>query len=212
MWAKSSGKVWRRGSMGRALLLLAVTGLAACDERPAETETAAQACRKVELVDRESGQAVHGVEDLAADHATGMVFLAALDRWALEDALESDAESLPQGGLYAVPAAALAQSGGRLDVADAVPETGLMGGFFPQGLDLRRSGGEIALAVVNRAYEPAGLRQSDTWIAQPAIDPVARIPIPTKKAIQNFFFPVWSESAPRNGPRRAIRSRAREVV
>ncbi|MDX1709812.1 MAG: hypothetical protein R3316_01585 [Rhodovibrionaceae bacterium] len=160
----------RRGATTGGLLLALTLALTACSDGPAEGDPTAMACRKVELVDRETGETVRGVEDLAADPATGLLFLAALDRWSLADAMSAEAKSLPRGALYTVPAEALVRAEAPLVVSDAARETAMMGSFHPHGLDLHRSGGEATLAVINRAYRPGGLSQREAWIADPAIE------------------------------------------
>ena len=62
----------------------------------------AQACHKVELIDRLTNDVITGIEDIEIDLINGMAILSAHDRWALEGALARKSDRLPRGGLYAL--------------------------------------------------------------------------------------------------------------
>lgn len=150
---------WRR----RAPILL---GLAVAMVAPPTGGTAAtkpESCRRVELVDAATGDAVVGAEDIVADPVTGRLYLAAFDRWALEDALDADAERLPQGGIYAAPLDAVAAASESLQV------TRLAGGdsedFHPHGIAVHHGGHRHRLFAINHVHGRAdGRWRKDTRI------------------------------------------------
>ncbi len=169
-----------RASMGVGQALAATMLLAACSSAEPEPDWALGDCQTVHLVDRFGQAPIRGIEDLVIDRRAGIAYLSAFDRFALDDALNANAsvtdqalmraETLPRGGIYALPLNRLAAV---LDRAEAKPAlavrevTGAFVGtvdFRPHGLDLYDNPlGHPLLAAVVHQYVPgrAGLeRQS----------------------------------------------------
>ena len=156
--------MWRRrGRMGRGLAgsaaaLVAVSLVAAPWAEPVA------ACQRVALVDARDGTAVVGAEDLALDSEAGRLYLSAFDRWALEDALAADAETLPQGAIYAM---ALADLEDRPETLRLTPvATGAGADFHPHGIDLYRGADGAFLFAVNHRH----VRDAGTWTRRTRLD------------------------------------------
>ncbi|SDG11103.1 SMP-30/Gluconolaconase/LRE-like region-containing protein [Limimonas halophila] len=114
---------------------------------------AAETCTRRPLVDAAGGAPVRGVEDLAHDPATGRLYLSAYDRWAVADATDAG-ERPPDGGIYAVSAAALRAGDGKLRIRKLTGQ--LDGAFHPHGIGFARQGGKARLFAVNHAWGKAG--------------------------------------------------------
>ncbi len=139
-----------------AAVSLPVAGAAAADE--------ALACKRVEMLDGDSGKAVQGAEDLALDREAGRLFISAYDRWAVEDAAQANARTLPQGGIYAVTLAEIAEAGDSLEVRNLT--RGVEGAMQPHGIGLYHGGERRRLFAVNHAYA----RDHGEWRKQTRID------------------------------------------
>lgn len=110
------------------------------------------------VVDPQSGQALRGVEDLAATRDGAWLLLSAYDRLAVETALsEARAPSpttLAAAGLFWVRVADL--DAGRAEATRALWRDETPGALLPHGLDLARVPEDGArLAVINRRFDPA---------------------------------------------------------
>lgn len=140
---------WKRG-LRLAVAMAPLLGIA-CGDFYGGAKAEASACKRVKLIDGETGEPVIGAEDLAVDTESGQVYLSAYDRWALEDAVSGDAAELPQGAIYAAPLRSLRRKPERL------PLRRLAGGsgpdFHPHGIALHRSGDTARLFAINHAYE-----------------------------------------------------------
>ncbi len=136
-----------------ALSFAGFIALGACVEQvdapPAYDQSA---CRPASLVDVSNGERVVGAEDLAIDRRAGVLFVSAYDRRRVEKAARRGAFLLPEGGVYAVALAALADADGRLiPAAPIIPRDAAPGGLRPHGLDFDPVTNEIAF--VNRGYQ-----------------------------------------------------------
>ncbi len=143
---------WRRWAgrwLAAAILTILVAGT--MQGRAAET------CRRVHLVDGATGIRVVGPEDVVADPVSGRLYLSAFDRWALEDALDADAATLPRGGIYAAPLAAVSAADDSLRVRKLAE--GGSTDFHPHGIAVYHGGHRHRLFAINHAYH----RSANGW-------------------------------------------------
>ncbi len=147
-------------------LLLALAGCGAAG--PGTDPLDRAACRHLEIVDRDTGRSVRGIEDIAVDAAAGIAYLAADDRFAVEAAAREQRETLPQGGVYALSAEQVAAGWPSLRLADRARAFSAGHDLHPQGIDLERTGdGPVRLHMVNRRR----LRTPDGgWRTAPVIE------------------------------------------
>lgn len=142
-----------RRALREALLLALIGGVAACGARaiPASAYDPAL-CRRVALIDAETGSPIRGAEDLALDPARNRLFISAYDRRAVETAAASRAFLVPEGAIYAVEFQALAKAGaGPVTLTPFVRPGGVPGGLRPHGLAYSPDRDEIAF--INRGYQ-----------------------------------------------------------
>ncbi len=173
---RQRGLVRRRASEGhkppcaiRGALTAALAALAAgCSESPEiNARFTADACRRVSLLDEDSGARIKGAEDLAIDKRTQRLFVSAYDRRAVEKAARRGAKAIPQGGLYQLPLKALLESeGSSLSVRPAAIADEIPGGLRPHGLSFDPLADEIVF--INRAYH----RIDGRWRMTPRIERV----------------------------------------
>jgi len=118
-------------------------------------------CRRVALMDVDSGQSVRGAESIVLSGDGTRLFVSAYDRRA------ATASGIPpQGGLYLLSVADLNRDNTgedqRLEVRSLAAGPAIAGGFRPHGLALHEAadGGRM-LAVINRRYfdKQAGKRK-----------------------------------------------------
>ncbi len=111
---------------------------------------AAAKCVHVAVTAADTGQPLVGIEDIALDRTGGVAFLSSDERRRVADEIAADAPTLTQGGIYALPLAAVAALPAH---AAAVALTrGFKGDFHPHGIDLwLGSGGDTLFAVNHRA-------------------------------------------------------------
>ncbi len=144
---------WRTSLLAAGLLVL--PPVAPGNDAVGGADTApANACRRVALVDGRSGEPVVGAEDFAVDRASGQIFLAAYDRWALDDARADGAEKLPQGAIYAAPLRSLARQPEILPLRRLAEGEGR--DFHPHGLAVDRGDGKARLFAINHEYRRSG--------------------------------------------------------
>ena len=154
---------WRQG------IGLVLAGLMAFAALPAMGASLA-ACQRVPLVDADTGAPVIGAEDMVLDRAAGRLYLAAYDRWALEDALAANAETLPQGAIYAAPLDAVTARPERLALTPAA--TGDGQDFHPHGLSLHHGPAGTWMTAINHRHVRADSAWSrETRIARFRITP-----------------------------------------
>ena len=122
------------------------------------------ACQRVPIVDAQSGEPIVGAEDLVVDRFAGRIYIAAYDRWALADAVGNDAESLPQGAIYAAPLRSLARQPSRLPLRRLA--AGGERDFHPHGLTIYRDGDTARLHAINHAYTRDGGGWSRTSVIE----------------------------------------------
>lgn len=143
----------RRG-VAAALLLL----VAACAES-AQTAPAANDCRSVAVYD-ERGARVAGIEDMAVDHARGLVYLSAHDRRAVAHERRTGTGPVTTGGLYIMAVSPDRRPDGsvrRLQLPDGRA-------VRPHGIALGAATGEGRnLYVIDRLYD----RRDGDWILTP---------------------------------------------
>ncbi|MGF1457193.1 MAG: hypothetical protein ACFB6R_17680 [Alphaproteobacteria bacterium] len=150
---------------------LLLTGCSAPDPEP---DWALGDCRAINLVDRFGQVPIRGIEDLVINPRTGIAYLSAYDRFALDDALEADgggslrrAESLPRGGIYALD----------LDrVSDAVADPGP-----PPTLAVRELTGAFVGTV---DFRPHGLDLYDTPLGRPLLAAVVHKYVPVRTRLE----------------------------
>lgn len=126
----------------------------------------AQACHKVELIDRLTNDVITGIEDIEIDLINGMAILSAHDRWALEGALARKSDRLPRGGLYALAMDWSGRPPATISLDDLSAGFTQEKDFRPQGLALSHQGSDQRLFVVNQRYEESG----DVWHHSPTIE------------------------------------------
>lgn len=108
-------------------------------------------CRRVALVDADTGRDVVGAEDLAFDAATGRVLISAYDRRTVESQAKARAFDLDEGGVYAARLADLRGAQGSLTLASIVERKSVAGGLRPHGLSFDPARREVTF--VNRSYQ-----------------------------------------------------------
>lgn len=113
---------------------------------------AADQCRRVAVLDGETGAPLRGAEDMALDAARGLLIISAYDRRAVEKAARQGKAEPPDGGVYVVPLSELFASADASIRATSLidPET-IEGGLRPHGVGYDAESG--TLAFVNRAYD-----------------------------------------------------------
>lgn len=132
-------------------MLLALWLAAAC-ARPVDSapKYSADQCRRVDVIDEATGEAVIGAEDLAFDAASGRLLFSAYDRRRAEREARQRAFEIAEGGVYAAPFSALAAGETSLTLPSIVARDSVVGGLRPHGIAydaLRRE-----VIFVNRAY------------------------------------------------------------
>ena len=139
-------------------LSLPVAPLAAQEQEDAAVNTsrAPQTCQRVNLADAATGEPVIGVEDIVVNPADGQVYLSAYNRWALEDAIEADADKLPQGAIYVTPLKTLKRQPKHLPLRRLAADRNRR--FHPHGLALHLGETERLFAI-NHAYR----REDGGW-------------------------------------------------
>jgi hypothetical protein len=145
-------------------MLAGAFAMASCvGEPPSAPLYAAEDCRRVELIDARTGEAIVGAEDLELDPARGRLFISAHDRRAVARAVAKNAHAVPEGGVYAVSLRALLDA----DTAKATPLVGrgeIGGGIRPHGIAYDPATDEIAF--INRAYQ----RIDNRWRVTPRVE------------------------------------------
>jgi hypothetical protein len=144
-----------------AVVGTAGTGLAAPQE--------AEACRRVDLINRLTDDFIFGVEDIVIDTRNGIAIVSAHDRWALEDAMAAESERLPQGGLYGLAVDWTGAPPERVLVDDLSAAFKSDRDFRPQGLALLDQGTGRRLFVVNQRYI-RDERDGGAWRRSPTIE------------------------------------------
>lgn len=114
-------------------------------------------CKRISLIDNETGDEVVGAEDLDIDRVGGRLIVSAYDRRAVERATRRSSESIPEGGLYVVTVNDLSVVEDRLRAQSIAARTSLAGGLRPHGIAYDEASGQ--LHFINRAYE----RQKNRW-------------------------------------------------
>lgn len=159
----------RGRSMGKTRLkagaALAVMALAACaQEDLGPVRYAGEQCRRLVLIDENTGAHLRGVEDIELDRQMKRLYLSAYDRRAVEKAVRKRAPELPQGGVYAVSLDALFdQAAESVTVAPLVSPGDIAGGLRPHGLSFDAANHE--LVFINRAYQ----RMNGKWTMTPRL-------------------------------------------
>ena len=146
---------------------LALLGLGGCAPPVAQALYQPDSCRRVALIDAANGQPIVGGEDGVFAARSGVVFISAYDRLAVERAGKTaSAPAPPSGGVYAIAASQLRQSSLRVrDVlGPALPEAAR-----PHGIDALALGdGKVRLGTINRAFLRDG--DSGAWRMRPELE------------------------------------------
>ena len=154
------------GKMRRNTAIIAgVMGVFGCAQQDLPTpQYAGEQCRRVVLIDAESGDHLRGVEDIEIDRQSGRLYLSAYDRRAVEKAARNRASSLPQGGIYAVSLDDVFDADEASVLAAPLIAPGdIAGGLRPHGLSFDAKNHE--LVFINRTYQ----RMNDRWIETPRL-------------------------------------------
>ena len=154
---------WPLGATFAGGLVLAI---AATPNTAPAAQNSAQACQKVELIDRLTDNVIIGIEDIEIDKINEIAILSAHDRWALEDALATESDSLPQGGLYGLATDWTEAPPERISVENLSAGAMSQRELRPQGLALSNRGSGQRLFVVNHRYE----QKNDGWQYSPTIE------------------------------------------
>lgn len=138
-----------RNYLGTAIAALT---LASCAEKAdGDPRYALGDCRRVTLIDEESGKAVVGAEDLAYDAAARRVLISAYDRRAVEREAKRRAADIEQGGIYAAPIDALKGEAATLALSSIVSRETVAGGLRPHGVSF--DGDRREITFINRSYQ-----------------------------------------------------------
>lgn len=121
-------------------------------------------CRRVAVMDADSGKTVIGAEDLAYDAATRRVLISAYDRRAAEREARSRADDIEQGGIYGASIDALKSGKTALTLESIVSRDTVAGGLRPHGISFDEERREIAF--INRSYQ----RIDHEWRMTPRIE------------------------------------------
>ncbi len=133
--------------------LLSLLALSACGQKIEAPLYTNDDCRRVRLIDAETGDPVRGAEDIAVDRERARLIVSAYDRRKAESAARRGAPHVPEGGLYSVDLAAL-ESGEEAKAKPLVERFAIEGGLRPHGLSLDPKTGEVAF--INRSYVQRG--------------------------------------------------------
>lgn len=138
---------------------LAALALADCAKKADESAVyAADQCRRVALIDKDSGASVRGAEDFAYDSKNNTLYVSAYDRRAAEKAAKKNAAAIPEGGVYKLKVSDLLAAGeGPIAVRSLLPRSDVAGGLRPHGVAYDSNTGEVIF--VNRGYRHA----DGTW-------------------------------------------------
>ncbi|GJL93914.1 MAG: hypothetical protein DHS20C05_03190 [Hyphococcus sp.] len=148
----------------KALLGLGVFLLAACGGAHTPAKYSLSQCSRLGLTDAVSGETIRGVEDFAVDWESQTIFLSAYDRRAVEKAARDRAETLPQGGIYAVLIdEVFDREKDTLSISPLIAEDKFPGGLRPHGISFDADTQE--LLFINRSYRQQGRR----WIMAPNV-------------------------------------------
>jgi len=134
--------------------------LVACGKAPPAAYYDAGDCRRIDLLDKATGAAIVGAEDMAIDREKGRLLISAYDRRAAERAAKRGRRP-PDGGLYAVAVEKLFDANQSLSVTPMMDTAEFDNGLRPHGIAV--SDGEIAF--INRAYVKDGAR----WRLEPTL-------------------------------------------
>jgi hypothetical protein len=135
------------------LILLATLMLSACGQKLEKAVYGDDACRRVALIDAETGERLVGAEDLAVDAERGRLIVSAYDRRKAERDARRRMPTIAEGGLYSVDLVSL-ESGVEARAKPLVERFAIEGGLRPHGLSLDAATGDIAF--INRSYVERG--------------------------------------------------------
>ncbi len=130
---------------------------ASCAKDVGEARYTQADCRRVAIIDAETGATVTGAEDLAPDFANKRLYVSAYDRRAAERAARKSGPEPAEGGLYAISFNDLFQSPGTPVAASSVIDRDdVENGLRPHGIAFDPATGD--LAFINRGYVKDGGR------------------------------------------------------
>ncbi|MCH8862297.1 MAG: hypothetical protein IID51_07280 [Proteobacteria bacterium] len=109
-------------------------------------------CRAYTLVDDATGRVIRGPEDIAIDRASGVVYVSAYDRRAVEHEKAAGGPVTTVGGIYRFALPRGLPDGGSIAVTDLTSGFRETHDFRPHGFHFR-PGDPARLHVVNRVYE-----------------------------------------------------------
>ncbi|MEM6413448.1 MAG: hypothetical protein AAF720_02190 [Pseudomonadota bacterium] len=118
-------------------------------------------CRRIDLVNGQTGESIVGAEDFAIDTLRDRLIISAYDRRRVENAAGKGAQSIPQGGVFSVSFSDLITTGQRrLAVEPLIQPSSISGGLRPHGISYQAATDEIIF--INRAYERRSSKKS-SW-------------------------------------------------
>ena len=147
-----------------AIIVCAFAVTIGCDEPIPVAELTDQDCRRVALVDQDTGLKIRGAEDIAVDPEAGIAIISAYDRWAVERNIDDGHNTIPQGGLYSVSIAELRADRDTLTVTDMAASFKTGSDFHPHGIDIHiAEDGSHILAAINRRYRNSNTSDENVW-------------------------------------------------
>ncbi|MEM8772733.1 MAG: hypothetical protein AAGD92_13890 [Pseudomonadota bacterium] len=136
-----------------ALVVLSGALFSACAEN-APPVYANDQCRRLNLIDEQTGQTIIGAEDIAFDPLNQRIIISAYDRRAAEKAARKSADAPVEGGVYEVSLDPLFSGVEALEVTSIVDRGAFENGLRPHGVSVDRKSG--AFGFINRAYKQEG--------------------------------------------------------
>ena len=121
-------------------------------------------CRHVS-VKAPDGRELVGIEDVVVDRTFGRLILSTYDRRAVDDALDAGTAP-PEGGIYAIPLAALGAAPASLDAEDLSEDLRGEIALFPHGIGVGEAADAARLAVVNRRFDEPGSAAADLLLIE----------------------------------------------
>ncbi len=133
-------------------------------EEIADVRYRADECKRVALIDVETGASISGAEDFAYDGAGKRLFFSAYDRRAAEKAAKRRQLTIPNGGVYSAALSDIFTVGASSISAKPLTAPGdIAGGLRPHGISYDAHNDE--LVFINRTYQ----RLNNKWEMLPRL-------------------------------------------
>lgn len=147
-----------------AAMTLVLTTACSQQEQIGAAVYSGEQCRRVAVVDAQTGDFIRGAEDLAADPMRGLLFVSAYDRRAVEKAAGRRTPNVPDGGVYSLSLVDLFDgANASVDATSLARPEDIAGGLRPHGMhyDARHQ----ELVFINRTYQ----RINNKWRMTPRL-------------------------------------------